>query len=203
MRLFEDIQETVYLDKRHTIVPFISDRGDHGVSYWQWQKHKWQVMSIEMKGDPRLWKIDPNDPSTYYLVWNWDPNDQLSYMKFYFVRDREYFVSDGIATYKPKIQMVKRVDLKGQTFGVLKVPSDWAESMNLLRSAESMQPTSLMNFNGRFSDQQSYFGYTPYDKEDKLADIMNSVNGNSYTTENSQIELVRLLEEPSIEVPKH
>lgn len=43
------IQDTLVLDERHVLVPFISDTDDYGLSYWIWNKHKWRVAMISSR----------------------------------------------------------------------------------------------------------------------------------------------------------
>ncbi|WHY77932.1 hypothetical protein QNH20_01775 [Neobacillus sp. WH10] len=193
------IQDTVNADARHKFVPFISEEGNYGVSYWGWEKHKWQVVSVDTTGEPHVWKVKSDDPSTYHLVWNIHPDDQVSYLKFYFMRDRGFLVSNGVETYDPKIQMEKKVTLQEKTYGALKLPNEWVELMNSIIKIDSAKAPGVF-FNIIPANNSLYFGWTPYDKLDQAAILNRSVNGSGYST-GEPIEFVRHLSPSEIESP--
>jgi hypothetical protein len=191
------IQDTVTIDERHRFVPFISKEGKYGVSYWQWEQHKWKVVSISTTGDIHVWKIDNNDPSTFYFLWNFHPDDQVNQLKLYMIRDRGYHGANRELWYEPRIQMEKLVEQK-KSYGVLKMPAEWASSMNDLLQVGSTEPTGLFN-KGITPNAGMYFGYIPYNKSGQEARTMNSVNGSSFQMGNFDHEYVRQLSEPEIE----
>ncbi|MDQ1143213.1 hypothetical protein QE429_000040 [Bacillus sp. SORGH_AS 510] len=191
------IQDSIAIDERHRFVPFISKEGKYGVSYWQWEQHKWNVVSISTTGDIHVWKIDNNDPSTFYFLWNFHPDDQVNQLKLYLIRDRGYHGANRELWYEPRIQMEKLVEQK-KSYGVLKMPAEWASSMNALLQVGSTEPTGLFN-NGIIPNAGMYFGYIPYNKSGKEARTMNSVNGSSFQMGNFDHEYVRQLSESEIE----
>ncbi|MDR6120663.1 hypothetical protein QFZ87_000260 [Bacillus sp. SLBN-46] len=190
------IQDTITIDERHRFVPFISKEGKYGVSYWQWEQHKWNVVSIDTTGDIHVWKIDNNDPSTFYFLWNFHPDDQVNQLKFYIIRDRGYHGSNRELWYEPRIQMEKIVEQKN-SYGLLRMPADWASFMNS-QAGTTVQPPGLFS-NGITPNAGIYFGYIPYDKSGQEARTMNSVNGSGYQNGNINREFVRQLSEPEIE----
>lgn len=191
------IQDSIAIDERHRFVPFISKEGKYGVSYWQWEYHKWKVVSIETTGEVHVWKIDNNDPSTFYFLWNFHPDDQVNQLKFYMIRDRGYHGANRQLWYEPRIQMEKKVEQK-KSYGVLKMPAEWASSMSSFSQAGPMEQTGLFS-NGILFNAGMYFGYIPYEQSGKVARTMNSANGSGFQNGNFNQEYVRQLSEPEIE----
>ncbi|MFK9092680.1 hypothetical protein [Bacillus salipaludis] len=190
------IQDTIAVDKKHKVVPFISEEGSYGLSYWEWKKNKWRIVSVNTGGSPHIWKVKNDDPSTYRLIWNLHPEDQLSYMKFYFVRDRSFFGHHGIETYDPKIQLEKKIPLQAKSYGVMKLPNDWIEIINSAIKMEAAKaPRTFFNFQP--VPNQFYFGWIPY----KVVNPSSSVGG-GYTSGAAGIEFVRYLGTEEIEDPK-
>jgi len=197
----KSIQDTVHVDKKHVFVPFISEEGRYGISYWAWNKHKWKVLYIDNAGQPRLWKINSNDPSTYYMVWNIHPEDKVSYMKLYFIRERGFQSTNGVETYNPRIQLEKTITYMEKSYAVLPLPREWSAIINSLQQAgNSNIPDRL--FNSVFpTNNDLFFGYIPFDKADKEAGIMNSVNGNGYINSDINLDYIRILNKSEIEEP--
>ncbi len=193
------IQDTVDVDKKHKVVPFISEDGNYGLSYWEWKKRKWRIVSVNTGGSPHIWKVKSDDPSTYRLIWNLHPGDQLSYMKFYFVRDRGFFGHDGMVTYDPKIQMEKKIPLQAKSYGVMKLPNEWVEIMNsAIKMGAAKDPGQFFHFQP--VNYQFYFGWNPYNKEDKVVYSDSSIGGGF--TSGAEIDYVRSLGTKDIEDPK-
>ncbi|MFZ7947003.1 hypothetical protein [Neobacillus sp. 19] len=193
------IQDTVDVDQKHKVVPFISENGDYGLSYWEWKKNKWRIVSVNTGGSPHIWKVKSDDPSTYRLVWNVHPDDQLSYIKFFFIRDRGFFGHDGVETYDPKIQMEKKIPLQVKSYGVMKLPNDWVEIMHsAIKIDASKAPGTFFTFQP--VNNQFYFGWIPYDNEDKVANPASFIGGG--WTSGAEIEFVRHLGTAEIEDPK-
>lgn len=94
----KEILDQLFLDKKHVYVPFITEEGNYGSSYWVWKNRSWQVATISNRGEPHLWKINKKDSSAHYLVWNMDPNDTVKEIDFYLIKDRNYLISDGVHT---------------------------------------------------------------------------------------------------------
>lgn len=195
------IQDTVSIDGRHVVVPFISKEDDYGVTYWAWQKHKWQLLAIDTTGEPCLWKINSKDPVTFYIVWNIHPADQLEYMKFFLIRDRGYHGTEGIETYNPRVQMEKKVPLEGKSYGALPLPDEWVSFMNPFIKVESAKQPSLF-FNDLFPEREMFFGWIPYNKSDKQRFPEGSVNGNRYFNGDADIDFISILNELEIESPR-
>ncbi|MEN2766956.1 hypothetical protein [Ornithinibacillus xuwenensis] len=193
------IQDTISIDEKHVLVPFVSTNEEYGLSYLVWEKHKWKVVNIDTKGYPMLWKIEKNNPDSYYLVWNIQPSDQLQYIDFYMTRDRGFRISYGTEHYYyPKVQMVQRVNAQEKTYGAMALPDEWQSFMSsLMKVEEASQPQSL--FYEMPIGQSIRIGFIPYDKNDKITELEGSINGSSYTIGDIQLDFVLHLYEEDLE----
>lgn len=194
------IQDKIFIDDHHVVVPFVSTENEYSLSYWEWKMRKWQVATIENSGELRLWKIDQNDPSSYQFVWNIHPEDQLSTISIYLIRERGFIISDEEERYFPKVQMVKTIDLAEQPYGVMQLPEDWVAFMEESNKIESPNTSGFLfnNFQTRYS---MYFGWIGADQSGNVAYPEHSFNGQSYSTSNINLEYVMILNEQEIEQP--
>jgi len=181
------IQDTIPIDEHHVLVPFISNNEYYGLSYWVWKNHKWQVASIDTKGEPMLWKLNRNDPSSFYFVWNIDPKDQLSSIHFYLIRDRGYRIAEGIERYYPRVQMEKRVPIQEKSYGLMQLSDEWVTFMNAYK---------------QFPEQNMFFGWIPYDQTNNETFPGSSVNGTSYVNGKVDLEHVMIVGKGDIEIPR-
>lgn len=190
------IQAAIFIDDKHVYAPFVSEKGDYGKSFWVWEGHKWKAAYIDTKGRPLLWKINRKSPTTYHIVWNIHPNDKLSFIKYYLVRERGYHISDSKEVYTPRVQMGKKVSLKDQTYGVLKMPNEWVSFMNSFFEVESAKRPHFF-----FSGQQLFFCWTPYNQSGVETFPKNSVNGDSFSagTRSEVIDYLMILDEDELE----
>lgn len=195
------IQDTIVIDERHVVVPFIADNNDYGLSYWVWKKHQWIVGAINTNGNPMVWEIEKNDPSSYQFVWNIHPDDQLNSIRFYLIRDRGYQIVEKIERYYPKVQMEKKVSLKEKPYGVMPLPKEWAIAMNSFIKVESAKQPSVF-FGNVFPAQYTFFGRLPYNQANQITFPKRAVNGNVYTNGDVELEYVRILDKEEIEISK-
>jgi hypothetical protein len=193
-----NIQETVQIDARHYFVPFITKEKEYGMSYWEWKKHKWKMLHVENGGEPRLWKIDPNDPTAFYIVWNMKPSDKVSDIDFYLSHDRDYSIINGTEHYySPKIQMKKRISTSRKSYGVMELPNTWRTVINsIVKSGTEGQANLFNDFN---LNQQIYFGWIPYDRWGKEATPEGSLNGYGYTNDDINLEFIRYINKSELE----
>jgi hypothetical protein len=193
----KEIQDKVAVDEKHFFVPFITTIGDYGTSYWEWQKTKWKVLSIDNKGEPKLWKIDSHDPSTYRLVWNLHKADRVDHMKIFLNRERSFRVSNGIEFYYPKVQMEKKIDVSAASYGSEKLPKEWISVLDsFIKIESSFKPDLLGNFD---LDRYMYFAWMPYDQTGKDAILEYSVNGYSFTNDDIELDFIRLMDDNDLE----
>lgn len=107
------IQDTIPIDNRHMLVPFITNHDQYGLSFWIWKNRKWQVASLHTNGgNPMIWKIDRNQPSSYRIVWNFNPKEDLRYIRFNLIRPRNFLITNGTKHYyAPHVQMEEKLYL--------------------------------------------------------------------------------------------
>jgi hypothetical protein len=173
-----EIQETIQIDGRHAVAPFKSDTGAYGISHWVWKWHEWSLEGIRTNGDPRIWKIDPSDPSSFHIIWNIDPEEQVQTIDFYLMRDRNYSVSGGEEQYFPSIRLKNGVSIQEKSYGVMKVPAEWSGIMKDDRGGNLVKSTSLFaDFHRR---PHLTFGWHPIDESGEDAFPESARNGSGY-----------------------
>jgi hypothetical protein len=188
------VQDTIFLDKKHVFVPFISERDRYGLSYWIWKNHKWKVAYIENAGQPKIWKISKKDLKTHYFIWNIHPEDQLKTLRFFLIRNRGFHGTNDSYSYLPRVQMENSVSIKQKPYGVMKMPKDWVSFMSPFIKVESAKlPESI--FQTFILEQHMYIGWIPYDQSGKETFPEKSVNGNGYSMEDIVIDHVMILNE--------
>ncbi len=194
------IQDSILVDERHVVVPFISNEDHYGLSYWVWKRHKWTVATIDTKGEPKIWKINRKDPSSFHLVWNIHPEDQVSSISYYLIRDRGYQITEGIENYVPRVQMEKKVSLQEKSYGVMELPDEWRRLMNAVIEVELKQKPNL--FFDPFTPERSlFFGWIPSNQSDNETFPEGSVNGSGYSNGNELIEHLMILSKGDLEFP--
>lgn len=197
------ILDPLIVDQHHIAVPYISSSEDYGLSYWGWRNHKWQVLTIDTKGEPKVWKVNGNDPSSFVIVWNIDPEDQLQAIQFYLIRNRFHGMTAEGEYYAPRVQMKKEISLSEKSYGVLHLPKDWAVVLHsLLKEDQERLGQSSLFFNDFFPLQSAYFGWIAYDQSGNEAFPEQSVNGSTYAVGDVYQEYVMILNKVELEIPK-
>lgn len=192
------IQDTIRVDDRHIVVPFISTENGYGLSYWAWENRKWKVLFMNSTGEPRLWKIHSKDPSTYTIVWNIHPDDQISNITFYLDRRRGYQVIDGVEEYSPKMLMEKQITIGKKSYGIMKLPREWAAVIASINNVES-ENQNVGLFGNPMPQNGLYFGWTPFNKSKKEIFPGHSSNGDPYGDGNIDLEFISILSGDEIE----
>jgi hypothetical protein len=193
----EEILDKIKMDKEHFFVPFISTTGDYGTSYWEWQNTKWKVLNIDNSGEPKVWKIDSNDPSTFRLVWNLHEDDKVDHMKFFLYRERNFHITNGVEYYYPKLQMEKRIETTSISYGSIKLPNDW---LSVIESLIKMDSSASHDLLGDFDlNRYMYFAWKPYDKSGIEARLEGTINGYSFFNDDIELDLVRLMDDSYFE----
>jgi hypothetical protein len=193
----KQIQDVIQVDDHHYFVPFLSKDGEYCTSYWEWQANKWKVLNIDTSGEPKVWKIDKNDPSTYHFIWNLHVDDKISDVKFYLYRDRNYHITDGIENYFPKIQMEKSLSVKEVSYGVEKISRDWT---TVIDSFEKLESSTIPSYMDEFDvNRYVYFAWTPYEQSGIEAKTMYSVGGHSFTNDDIELDFVRYMDKRDLE----
>jgi hypothetical protein len=173
-----EIQERIQIDGRHAVAPFKSDTGAYGISHWVWKWHEWGLEGIRTKGDPRIWKIDPSDPSSFHFIWNIDPEERVETIEYYLMRDRNYSISGGEEQYIPSIRLKKGVSMNEKPYGAMKVPAEWSTILKQNSGGNHKKPASL------FADFHQIphltFGWHPLDESGEDAYPDSARNGSTY-----------------------
>lgn len=155
------VQAIIEVDSRHLFVPFISESGEYGMSFWIWDRFKWELRRIDSDGDPHLWRVRGNDLSRQYFVWNSNPNFKVSEYAYYWLRKRNAGRSHNDDYYIPEVQLEHRMTLGERTYGIAPVPALWLELRQTQQSAAGGKRNA--GFWGWGSQDQSDYriGYLP------------------------------------------
>lgn len=191
------IQDIIYLDERHVLVPFISEENNYSLSYWKWGGSKWEVASVHSRGEPMLWKVDKRDPTSYHFVWNIHPDDNMSKLDFYLIRDRGYRAGE-VERYNPRIQLEKHASLQKKTYGAIKLPQEWVKVIDESLKIESTDQNAFFA-EVFYTNYYPYFNWITYDEVGKSSLPEHSVNG--YHTGNIDLQYMGILVEDQIEKP--
>lgn len=193
------VQDAILVDKRHLFVPYISKNNDYGTSFFVWKKGKWEIESVNTSGQPILWKINLDDPSSYQMVWNFHPDDKFQYAQFYLMRDRGYEVTQGIEFYYPKVQLMKKVKATQTSYGVGKLPKDW---VSLIHFANNVQKPERMSdlFMELNPDQYLTFSWQPIYEKKNDDDIFSkrSINDGGFSS-GENYEYISLIDDLELE----
>lgn len=162
-----EIQDQIFLDDKHVVIPVIEESGEHTLFYWEWTDFKWQMVGHNSMGAYNLWKLDEDDPESFYLIWNITPDPELSHIDLLLRRPRQYGEREGENYYYPEVQLTKAVEMTDKSYGVEQIPEDWAAVMT------AFEPYSDRTF---FSDnnlvintyQPFEFRWVPYNEQDEV-----------------------------------
>ncbi|MFI8684554.1 hypothetical protein [Rossellomorea sp. NPDC077527] len=191
-----EIQDFIKVDSRHGVAPFRSDSGGYGISYWKRNITGWKVKRIRTNGEPKVWMVDEDDPSSFRIVWNMAPGNHIQTLQFYFMRDRGFSISGGQQHYVPSILMNSEVSMKGTSYGMMKLPKEWVYAMKLSNGSEGQADSFWDEFDlGMFST----FGWIPLAANGKEADLMEHMNSYGYTNGNFHEEHMQRLSKEQLE----
>jgi hypothetical protein len=190
------IQDTIYVDEHHVLVPFISDTDDYGLSYWAWEGSNWIPSYIDSSGLPMVWKIDRDNPASYRLAWNINPKNSLETIDFYLVRDRNYLFIEGEGEYHPRVQMVEEVFLQ-ESYGLKQLPEEWAAIIKASHRAATQE--SRMFFNNFHTDPHMQVGWIPFNEAGEKHIPEHTGNINSYTNGEVYLDHVLIMNEIEME----
>ena len=191
-----EIQDTILLDDEHVYIPFTTKTESHGISFWEWKKHEWQLSGFSTGSMPQIWKIDVDDPSSHYIMWNFHPENHLKYLTFFLIKERGFSVTDGKQQYDPGIQMDYRAEVGEKSYGYTPIPSEWQEYMiaeNKLM--EKMKPNPL--FADFFPPAQYYFGWQSTSKNGTM-EFPSFPDNNGFGSGGPSTEHLRFLNENDI-----
>lgn len=191
-----EIQDFLKLDAGHGVAPFLSEMGVYGVSYWERHLTGWKAISIRTDGEPKLWMVDPGDPSSFHIIWNINPDNDIRTLQYYYMRERGYSMSGEQQHYVPGILMKTEVSMKGKSYGAMKVPGEWKDALTLSDGSEG--PDQYF-WNESSEGMHSSFGWIPLDENNKEIEWKYIDNSSSYTQGNVREQHMQLLDENQIE----
>ncbi|WP_404458079.1 hypothetical protein [Oceanobacillus kapialis] len=154
------VQEVVKVKDTHAFVPYISEDNYMGASFWEWRNHKWELTVVKNSLLPEIWRLDGENPEDAYIVWNIHPASKWGSFGLYMYRTPYYYEMNNKEYYKPQIQFEEIYSLKEQTYGVQKIPEEWA---NFIKDYNSLEG----NENTEFSivgNGDTRIEWIPYDK---------------------------------------
>jgi hypothetical protein len=188
----KEIMAVIPADEKHMFAPFAREGGESGASFWRWEKRKWELDFISSAGEPKLWKIDPEDPASFRIAWSFPAESGLEGIRCFLMRERDFFVSGGKETYFPKVQMEHEISLNGGSYGMIELPGDWVSlAGSLAESAKSSQHDEFF-----FPLLGIRFGWIGYDGNGQ---VFFPDTGESYGTGGSNVEYMQALAENDIE----
>lgn len=194
----EVIQDSIMLDEHHAYVPFITEEGNYGMSFWGWEKHKWSVSTITTSGNPHIWKVNEMDTSTYHFVWNIGFEESFQHINFFLLRERSFQVTGSVENYSPKVQMAKRVEISNKSYGVVKIPAEWVSVMDTYSELVSFKEPSLFS-EPFFYDHLSFFAWNTYDAKGNVTYVGLQSGGGTFHYGQERIEFLRFLDEMEME----
>ncbi|OEH86587.1 hypothetical protein BHU72_10015 [Desulfuribacillus stibiiarsenatis] len=157
-----EIQDVVFLDEKHVLVPFITENG-YATSCWTWKNRSWRIEGIDTSQLPFLWKTNPKAPSSYALIWNISPDNDIATIDFYLIGRRGYYVSDSVHRYTPRIQLHTTVlyEKEEKSYAVVPIPNEWIAFLDSYEKVEkSKQPRRhFYNFMQPYSLEYAWIPY--------------------------------------------
>ncbi|WP_301108019.1 hypothetical protein [Sporosarcina sp.] len=194
----EVIQDKIHADEHHVVVPFISEKQQYGLSYWMWKKHKWQVLHIDLGGEPRVWKVNPQDPSSYHFVWNISPAEKLSAIQLYMLRERGLRFSEEEETYEPRVQIEWKILLQDQPYGLMPLPD---EGVKILKAYTNVSAARKLDLLFSFPEPEVYFSWIAKDVSGNEAFPTSIMNSNSYSVNYNPVDYMLIYSEDQLEMP--
>lgn len=194
----KELQETIYLDAKHVFVPFITNDEGYGSSLWEWRRNEWEFVSIDTGSTPRMWTIDPENPSSYFIVWNFHPDNQLKKLTFYLIKNRGFSVSEGKEIYQPGVEINFEASLEGKTsYGYSEIPKEWGDYIRADRGLmEKFYPITM--FTDLFQPPKYYFGWRAMTMDGSEDYAPFSKTSNGFGTGDNFIEPMRYIDKQEL-----
>jgi len=189
------INKPVFIDDQHAVVFFSANEKTDGMSFWKWNKFEWTMVSAEINSwCPKVWRINPSDVNSYYIIWNFGLENRYKKVNLYLLTRRNFMVSDGIETYTPSVQLKTKLPIEKQTSGVMKLPEKMLVYLKDEIKIQHSNNTSI--FNEHMPLHQ--FGWMGFDENGKRG-ILNSSDGNRFGTGGEEPEDAVFLDPSELE----
>ncbi|NLP49848.1 hypothetical protein [Bacillus sp. RO1] len=124
-----EVLDVIQLDEKTYFVPLLSNDGEsYGSSIWVWGGWKWNCIGVTTASGPQIVVNEENS----YIYWNVHPKDEVHKWEFYLTSERNYSVTtvgndNKLEVYYPKVQMKHSVEFGENSYGYIKIPSEWKE----------------------------------------------------------------------------
>mgnify|MGYP003412465064 FL=1 len=173
----KEIQDVLPVDEHHYFVPFVNYDGTKAMSFWKWDKAKWNLVLLTADTKKR-WQLDEKDFSSSFIVWNRSSAED-STMTLLFYRERNALTSDYNHFFTPQVLLTEEIALS--EYGIAKLPEQWSKIIAEIDKSAGVTNNSMFSF---FDYNPNYLIAAVYNFDDF------STNGtDSYWTGNAETTL--------------
>ena len=173
----KEIQDVLQLDEHHYFVPFVNHDGTKAMSFWKWDKAKWNLVELTTHSKIR-WQLDKKDLSSSFIVWNRSSVEDAT-ITLVFYRERNFLSSGDNHFFTPHVLLTEEITLS--EYGIAKVPEQWSKVMAEIDKSSGVTNKSMFSF---FDYDSNYYIGAAYNFEDF------ETNGtNTYSTGNAETTL--------------
>lgn len=155
----KEIQDVLQVDEHHYFVPFVNHDGTKAMSFWKWDKAKWNLVLLTADTKKR-WQLDKKDLSSSFIVWNRSSVED-STMTLLFYRERNFNTSWGHHFFTPHVLLTEEIALS--EYGIAKVPEQWSKIMAEIDKSAGVTNNSMFSF---FDYNPNYLIAADYNFED-------------------------------------
>ena len=172
----KEIQDVLQVDEHHYFVPFVNYDGTKAMSFWKWNKAKWNLIELTTL-QKRRWQLDKKDLSSSFIVWNRSSLEEAT-MTLLFYRERNFLTSEGNHFFTPHVLLTEEITLS--EYGITKVPEQWAKIIAEIDKSSGVTNNSMFSF---FDYYPNYLIAADYNFEDFGTNDTSSYSiGNAETT---------------------
>lgn len=173
----KEIQDVLQVDEHHYFVPFVNHDGTKAMSFWKWDKAKWNLVILTTHQIFR-WQLDEKDLSSSFIVWNRSSVEDAT-MTLLFYRERNFLSSGDNHFFTPHVLLTEELTLS--EYGITKVPEQWSKIMAEIDKSSGAANKSMFSF---FDYNPNYLIAADYNYEDFASN-----GNNSYSTGNAETTL--------------
>ena len=194
------VLDVLEAEKSYRFVPFTTEDGRSGMSYWAFKLSGWKLVGYEWNADLKVWQLRPNDPTSYYFIWHFSPQEEAKQMNVFLLQDRFYSISGGTSQfYTPRIQLEMNIDLTESLYGLQPIPEKW---LNIISAMTPIKQDSI--FSSMLGTPSSYyFGMQTVDEQGQEVYLETGQGRSSYWIEdfNFYMDYVINVQEEQLEKP--
>ncbi|WP_431028346.1 hypothetical protein [Lysinibacillus sp. LZ02] len=194
------VLDVLEAETSYRFVPFTTEDGRSGMSYWAFKLSGWKLVGYEWNGQLKIWKLRANAPTSYYFIWHFAPQEEATQMNILFLQDRYYSISgDNNQFYTPRIQLQMNIDLTENLYGLQPIPENW---LSIISAMTPIQQDSL--FSSILGTPSSYyFGMQTVDAQGQEVYLETGAGSQSYWLEGADfyVDHVMNIYEEQLEKP--